>query len=79
MKKEMSIPRPLEQQVLVGRGFYDLRLSQKKTMLIGEYCKMVDEAGKVARGKTTEAVEKVVSSPVLGSTDKTDSIIWCRC
>lgn len=54
------IPRPLEQQVQVGRGFYDLKLTQKKAMSVGEYRRLVEASGKTSRGKTTEEVEKLV-------------------
>lgn len=61
MKKELTIPRPLEQQVLVGRGFYDLRLVQRKAMTVGEYKALVDKDAKLVKGKRVEEVEKQVS------------------
>jgi hypothetical protein len=60
LKSEVVIPRPLEQQVLIGRGFFDLKLLQKKAMSVGEYKKTVEATEPPTRGKSTEAIEKDV-------------------
>lgn len=61
LTKDVMIPRPLEQQVMVGRGFFDLKFTQKKTMSIGDYKKLVDADNKMTRGKSTEEIEKQVN------------------
>lgn len=61
VKTGMVIPRPLEQQIMVGRGFFDLKLMGKKPMLIGDYKRLVDKDAKLVRGKSTEEVERGVS------------------
>ena len=60
IKNELVIPRPLEQQVMVGRGFYDLKLLGKKPMLVGEYKKLVDKDAQKTKGRSAEEIEKTV-------------------
>ena len=70
--KTMTIPHPLEQQVFVGRDFYDLRLIQRKALLMGEYKKLVDKEALLIKGKSLVETEKFVYSKVLGKFDKTE-------
>ena len=54
------IPRPLEQQVNVGRGFYDLKLVQKKSMGLREYKQMVEKDSKQTKNKSLNQIENQV-------------------
>ena len=60
MLKKVVIPHPLEQQVFVGRDFYDLRLVQRKAMMMSEYKKLVDKDAQQIKGKTLLEVEQIV-------------------
>jgi len=54
------IPRPLEQQVQIGRGFYDLKLIQKKSIGLGEYKEMVEKDSKQTKNKSLNQIENQV-------------------
>jgi hypothetical protein len=73
--KNLTIPRPLEQQVQVGRGFFDLKLMQRKAMLVRDYKNRVDRDSRAVRGMSTEQVEKIVSSPVLAGHRQADPAV----
>ena len=76
LMKTMPIPHPLEQQVFVGRDFYDLRLIQRKALLMGDYKKIVDKDALLIKGKSLVETEKFVYSKVLGKFDKAEQIVW---
>ena len=58
--KELNIPRPLEQKINIGRGFYDLHLTQKKGMTCQEYKAKVDNDAKCVKNKSHQEVERIV-------------------
>ena len=65
------IPRPLEQQVTIGRGFYDLNLIQKKSILLKDYQKLVEKDSNLAKNKPLIKIEENVLLLVLGKLNKT--------
>lgn len=60
MLRTVTIPHPLEQQVFVGRDFFDLRLIQRKAILMSEYKKLVDKDAQQLKGKGLLEVEQRV-------------------
>ena len=56
----LNIPHPLEQRIQVGRGFYDLKLIQRKGLSCSDYKKLVDNDSRVIRGMTPNDVERHV-------------------
>ena len=60
MLKKVIIPHPLEQQVFVGRDFYDLRLIQRKALQMSEYKRLVDKDAQQIKGKGLLEVEQMV-------------------
>lgn len=59
--KIFVISRPLEQQIQIGRGFYDLKLVQKKAITLKQYKKLVDPNQKLIKGMSVPKIESFVS------------------
>ena len=51
---ELTVHRPIEQQVMSGKGFNELVLYQKKSMAVADYKALVD-AGAIDLSKMTTA------------------------
>lgn len=71
----LVIPHPLEQQIQVGRGFYDLKLVQRKALSAADYKRRVDSDAAVIRGKSSQEAERYVSSSVLGAHHRQDAAL----